>query len=143
MLDLKLGFINSLTFLFLLIFIKYGYGVTEMVFSKEVDITKAKPYEILTFILFYSNSGDNYATNVTVIDYLPNHTQYLEDSAETNNQLHNGTATIQYWALNTWHLSNYDNTNGNVSNVLKIKWFLNSNVQPEEYGFLSFKVLVK
>ncbi len=140
---LKLGLINKLTLCILFCLMKYGYSVTEMIIIKEVDLTKAKPFQILTFSFFYSNSGDNYATNVNIIDYLPEHTQYITNSGENNNQLHAGTVAVEYWAANAWRSSNYDNTNGNVTNILKVKWRLNSNVQAGEFGTINFKVLIK
>ncbi len=145
MLNLRSGLISITVFSVFLFSARYGYSDAEMVFTKDVDIFKAKPYEVLTYIIYYSNFGDFRATNVIIIDYLPEQTQYLQDSAETNNQLHSGTVAVEY-CTNTapvWQSSNYDNTNGNVSNILMIRWSLNDIVSPGEKGTIEFMVLIK
>jgi len=143
MLNLKLKYISIIIFAILCFIFRSVFCATELVFFKDVDLVQVKPYEILTFTLFYSNSGNDYATNAIVTDYLPNHTQYLKDTAETNNQFHSGTADIQYWALSSWRSDMYDNTNGNETNINKIKWHLNNIIQPGDYGSLSYKVIIK
>ncbi len=109
--------------------------------SKTVDITSAKPYEVLTYTIHYTNSGSGNAYNVTVDDVLyTNYVRILADSAETNNTVtHNPTNF--YFDGTTWQPATFDN--GNENSVSRIRWQLRNAVAPGESGNLEFKVRIE
>jgi len=109
---------------------------------KSIDITSAKPYEVLTYTIHYTNAGSGNAIGVVIDDVLDTTlVQILPDSAETNNTLtHNPTNF--YYDGTTWQDATYD-TPGTAPNIQRIRWQLRNPVGPNESGNLEFKVIIK
>ncbi len=109
--------------------------------SKTVDLTSAKPFEVLSYTIHYTNIGSGPAYNVTVDDVIyTNYVRIVADSAETNNSTtHNPTNF--YFDGATWQPATFDN--GNENAVQRVRWQLRSPVQPAEGGYLRFKVKIE
>lgn len=108
---------------------------------KSVDITSAKPYEVLTYTIKYTNVGSAAAFNVTIDDVLyTNFVRILADSAETNNTGgHN--PTNYYYDGATWQDATWDT--GNENSVVRLRWVLQNSVAVNGSGTLEFMVRIE
>ena len=125
-------------------FVKTTLEGPVLILTKSVDITQVKPYEVLLYSSTYSNSGSTLATNVFLVDYIPQNVRYVTNSAENNNTPHAGSATVEYYRIaeTSWTNSDYD-APSTVTNISKVKWTLSANVNSNNKGVLRYKVLVE
>jgi len=111
--------------------------------SKSVDLTSAKPYEDLTYSIYFTNKGSARAYNLIVDDVLyTNYVRIIADSAETNNTVP-GTVTVTNYYYNgtTWQPATWDN--GNENSVVRVRWQLRGSIDPNAAGTLRFKVRIE
>ncbi len=108
---------------------------------KSVDITSAKPYEILTYTIHYTNAGSGEALNVTIDDVIyNNYVRILADSAETNNTVTHNPTNFYYDGA-AWQPATWDN--GNENSVQRLRWQLQTAVASGDSGDLEFKVIIE
>jgi len=109
--------------------------------TKSVNVTSARPYEILTYTIRYTNVGSASAYNVTIDDAIyTNFVRLMTDSAETNSgSTHN--PTNYYYISGTWQDATQDA--GNENNLTRVRWVLQSPVLQNGVGTLEFKVRIE
>lgn len=108
---------------------------------KSVDLSSARPYEELAYIIKYTNIGSGPAYNVTVDDVIyTNFVRIIADSAEASNTAaHN--PTNYYYDGSTWQGATWDT--GNENSVQRLRWVLRNSVNAGAGGVLKFKVRIE
>lgn len=110
--------------------------------TKSVDITSARPYEVLTYTIHYTNAGSGEAFNVTIDDAIyTSYVRIITNSAEINNTT-NHSPTNYYYDGATWQPATWD-TPANVNSIERVRWQLQIAVQAGQSGDLEFKVIIK
>jgi uncharacterized repeat protein (TIGR01451 family) len=120
-------------------------GTPVLYISKSVDHPVRKPYELLTYTIFYSNASPYSVRSAAIVDVLPVHVMLITNSAEISNTLHGGVANVFYstnYGLSSWSNSGFD-TSVTAPAIKKIMWTLSSNIPQSGKGKLTFKVIVK
>lgn len=117
----------------------------KLILSKSVT-NVIRPFEVMEYTIHYTNEGSASAKGLSIIDYIPKNTVITQDSAENNNTLHAGSAIIRYWrkSVSSWTNSTYDNGGiGNLTNIGRVEWALDTDVGIGDAGDLRFRVIVK
>lgn len=87
---------------------------------KEADKLEAKKGGIITYTIKYDNDSPSLINDLVIVDEVPAGSVYLTDSAEIENQPHEGAkVTVWYSDDSSWQDSSWDNQGNNVS---KIRW---------------------
>jgi len=109
--------------------------------TKSVDISSAKPFEVLNYQIFFTNAGSGPAYNLIVDDVLyTNYVRIIADSAETNNSA-GFSITNNYYDGAVWQPATYDN--GNENSVVRVRWQLRNPVNAGQSGYLRFAVRIE
>ncbi|MBU1077921.1 MAG: right-handed parallel beta-helix repeat-containing protein, partial [Spirochaetes bacterium] len=120
-----------------------AYPVIQVV--KSVTPLIARPYEVLTYTIVYSNISYNFSQNFIVDESLPTNVYVITNSSEISNQPHSGSAIV-YYATNytgtNWFNSDYD-TMATRQYIRIIRWAVNSPVWAHQKGYLKFKVIIR
>jgi uncharacterized repeat protein (TIGR01451 family) len=115
-----------------------------MQLTKTVSTNTIRPFEALDYEIVYTNIGGAAAYNVVIEDFIPMYTMITQDSAESNNSLHAGTATVEYLVGGSYSNSGFDNvSHANRTNIQAVKWSLNTVVNVGQGGRVRFSVIVK
>jgi len=112
---------------------------------KLVQPKKARPFEILTYMIKYTNKSIGPAYDFIITESLPTNVLYIIDSAEVSNSLHAGTVSIFYstnYGFNNWLNNAYDASN-TIMYIKKIRWVFSNPVGAAQKGMTQFKVLIK
>ncbi len=131
------------------------YSIPAMVITGEpfIQMTKSvsptngvRPYEVLSYNIKYTNSGDADASaGLNIIEELPPNVLLITNSAEISNSIHAGSVTV-YYSTNLsgswWTNSNYDSA-ATVDKIKRVKWVFSANTSVGTNGTLRFKVLIK
>jgi uncharacterized repeat protein (TIGR01451 family) len=100
--------------------------------NKAVDKAQARPGEVLTYTLTYTNTGSGTAHNMQFLDIIPANTQYVAGSAS-------GTgATIQFQHVNGGTFDSSD-----AAPVTAVKWTIPGPIAPGATGTLRFQVRIR
>jgi len=126
-----------------------GYigGEPKLNISKTVDKHSIKPYEILKYIISFSNaSAFDVKKGAVVMDNLPKQVQIITNTAEVSNTSpFSSVISVEYYITNgggVWTNSAYD-TSSTVQNITRIRWVFPEDLSSGQKGSLMFKVLVK
>ena len=100
------------------------------------------PGASITYIIFYSNSGNGIANNSIIYDGIPSDTYYI-----TNALLAPATGWTSQYSIELNPVQSYispDYTDGYASktNLRWVRW-RKVNVDPGEFGSVTYKVIVK
>ncbi len=112
---------------------------------KMVDRPEARPYEILTYKIFYSNTSYLDALDFSFVESLPEQEILITNSAEISNIPHSGNVEVYYstnYNVEVWSNSNYD-TASNVSKIRRIKWKFDTPLKSHQKGLVRFQVQIK
>lgn len=127
MMNLKLIVLTSF---FLVIFIMpISTLAGQVILNKQVDKSKAKPGEIITYSITYQNPGTQTLNEVSIIDVIPSNTIFQE--ATGNN------TTIYYWDA-----QNNNFATSSTSSTTKVKWVIGS-VGEGGRGTVTLRVRIK
>jgi len=109
--------------------------------AKSVDLSSAKPFEVLNYTIHFTNAGSGPAYNLIVDDVLyTNYVRIIADSAETNNSV-GFSITNNYYDGATWQPATWDN--GNENSVVRVRWQLRNPVNAGASGDLKFAVRIE
>jgi len=108
---------------------------------KSVDLTSARPFEVLNYQIYFTNAGSGPAYNLIVDDVLyTNYVRIIANSAETNNTA-GFNITNYYYDGATWQPATWDN--GNENSVVRVRWQLRNPVNGGQAGYLRFSVRIE
>ena len=99
----------------------------------------ATPGGTITYTLNYSNSGNEYATNVEITDAIPEHTSFVVNSVSTETGV-----TVEYSDDNgaSWGYTPSDSGDGTDPNVTNIKFIVNTLTDDGTNHAASFEVKI-
>ena len=100
--------------------------------SKTATKTTAKPGDVIKYTISYSNAGNGKATYVFILEDIPTHTEYVEDTAAGSGM------TITYSHNNGL---SYDTLQ--TTTVTNLSFQRNNNLRAGGSGAVRFKVKVK
>lgn len=127
--NLRLNLRLIISFIIAVFILPISVSAGQVVLTKEVDKSSAKPDEIVGYNIIYQNSGTSTLTGVNIIDVIPTNTIFQEAV---------GTNTTIYYA--------YDNSdNFGTSSTLpvtKVKWVI-GNVPEGNRGTVTLRVKIK
>ncbi|MBU1075769.1 MAG: hypothetical protein KKH98_00655, partial [Spirochaetes bacterium] len=120
-------------------------GLPNISISKSVAPLNARPFETLTYAIFYSNITSYTARSFSIVENMPTNVVLITNSAEISNNPHIGSAAI-FYSTNTsgtnWFPNTFD-TPATIFNIKRIKWVLTSPVGDQDKGILKFKSIIK
>ncbi len=121
-----------------------GQQVTKRVLARDIS-----PGEIVIYTISYANVGDETATNVAVVDPIPDGTAYVSESATKTGELNfsiDGGKSFQAPTLLTYEVTATDGTKKTLTAspelYTQIRWVIPAIVAGET-GALSFQVRTK
>lgn len=113
--------------------------------SKSVLPVSAKPYELITYTIKYSNASAEPALGFELIESMPTNMLYTTNSAEISNFLHSGAASVSYatdFLNSVWLDSNFDTLSAS-SKIKRIRWSLSDTLSAGSSGTLMFKTCIR
>jgi uncharacterized repeat protein (TIGR01451 family) len=123
----------------------FSGGIPILHIRKTVNNLVSRPFEELGYLISYSNAGIVPLLNAQIVDVLPSFLLFLTNSAEISNTPHAGSVNVEYstnYAGSIWQPSTFDSP-ATANQIKKIRWTLDTGVNPGEKGVVRFKVLVK
>jgi len=121
--------IEVISFIIVIFILPISVLADQVVLTKEVDKSSAKPGEIVTYSIAYQNSGTQTLSEVSIIDVIPTNTIFREAS---------GTNTTIYYCDNSGNFG----TSATLS-VTKVKWVTTKPVDAGGIGTVTLRVKIK
>jgi len=113
--------------------------------TKRVTATEITPGEVLIYTISYENVGDETATNVAIVDPIPEGSSYIKGSATETGELNfsiDGGKTYNKPSLLTDEAKDASNNIATPDMYTHVRWMIPA-IAAGEKGSLTFQVLMK